>query len=154
RSTPPRSPAATAAPCRTGTSRPFSGGTTHDTLRAMSDSIPRLRRQGRATQLIVGDAPLLILGGELGNSTASSRPHLDAAWPRLRALHINTALVPVYWELCEPEEGHFDFGLVDHAIQGARRHGLRLVLLWFGSWKNSMSSYVPAWVKADQARFP
>jgi beta-galactosidase GanA len=31
---------------------------------------------------------------------------------------------------------------------------MRLVLLWFGSWKNSMSSYAPAYVKTNQARFP
>jgi hypothetical protein len=117
-------------------------------------AIPRLRRQGQATQLVVGGEPFLILGGELANSTASSPAHLEAAWPRLRALHMNTALVPVYWELCEPEEGRFDFALVDAAIDGARRHGLRLVLLWFGSWKNSMSCYAPGWVKADQDRFP
>jgi hypothetical protein len=28
------------------------------------------------------------------------------------------------------------------------------VLLWFGSWKNGVSSYVPSWVRADPARFP
>src|SRR5262245_19893582 len=116
--------------------------------------IPRLRKQGNATQLIVDGAPFLILGGELGNSAASSADSLDAIWPRLSAMHLNTALVPVYWELTEPEEGRFDFGLVDAAIDGARRHGLRLVLLWFGTWKNSMSCYVPGWVKTDQARFP
>src|SRR5690625_5725760 len=31
---------------------------------------------------------------------------------------------------------------------------MRLVLLWFGSWKNSMSCYAPAWVKTDPERFP
>ena len=30
---------------------------------------------------------------------------------------------------------------------------MRLVLLWFGSWKNSMSCYAPAWVKRDPQRF-
>ena len=48
----------------------------------------------------------------------------------------------------------FDFALVDGLLEGARRHGLRLIVLWFGSWKNGMSSYVPAWVKHDQGRFP
>ena len=52
------------------------------------------------------------------------------------------------------EEGKFDFVPVDGLIQGAREHNLRLVLLWFGSWKNTYSSYVPAWVKRDEERFP
>jgi hypothetical protein len=29
-----------------------------------------------------------------------------------------------------------------------------LVFLWFGSWKNTYSSYVPEWVKRDTKRFP
>jgi beta-galactosidase GanA len=118
------------------------------------DSLPRLARRGASTALLVDGAPFLILGGELANSSAASRAVLDPIWPRLRALGLNTVLVPVSWELVEPAEGHFDFALVTHTIEEARRQGLRLVLLWFGSWKNGMSSYAPAWVKTDQARFP
>jgi beta-galactosidase GanA len=115
---------------------------------------PFLRTQGDASQLIVDDRPFLMLAGELGNSTASDLEYLRPFWSRLRALHLNTVLAPVYWEMMEPREGEFDFTLVDGLIEGARAHDLRLVLLWFGSWKNSMSSYVPAWVKRDQQRFP
>ena len=121
---------------------------------ATSDGVPHLRRQGTATQLVVGGEPFLIRGGELGNSTASNVEHLRQFWPTLKALNLNTVLAPVYWELLEPEEGRFDHTLVDSLIADARRHDMRLVLLWFGSWKNSMSSYAPAWVKTNQARFP
>ena len=116
--------------------------------------MPALRRQGNATQLLVDGKPFLILGGELGNSTASSAESLAAAWPKIAAVHANTVLVPVYWELIEPAEGTFEFASVTRAIEQARQHQLRLVLLWFGSWKNGMSSYVPAWVKRDSRRFP
>jgi beta-galactosidase GanA len=123
-------------------------------LPAAAEDIPRLERRGEATQLIVDGAPFLILGGELGNSEASSREAMRAHWPRLRAMNLNTVLAPVYWELVEPEEGRFDFATVDALLEDARAHDMRLVLLWFGTWKNSMSSYVPAWVKRDTARFP
>jgi hypothetical protein len=79
---------------------------------------------------------------------------MDAAWPRLRALHLNTVIAPVYWELIEPREGQFDWTSLDRLIDGARQNQVRLVLLWFGAWKNSMSSYAPAWVKRDWRRFP
>lgn len=115
---------------------------------------PRISSEGPARQLVVDGAPFLILGGELGNSSAASVSDMDAYWPRLSALGLNTVLAPVYWELIEPEEGRFDFSLVDALISRARDHDQRLVLLWFGSWKNSMSSYVPAWVKTDPDRFP
>jgi beta-galactosidase GanA len=79
---------------------------------------------------------------------------MSAVWPKLVAMHFNTVLAPAYWELIEPSEGRFDFKSVDTLIADARRHDLCVVLLWFGSWKNSMSSYAPAWVKRNVDRFP
>ena len=115
---------------------------------------PHLRKQGAATQLVVGGKPFLVLGGELGNSSSSSIDYMRPIWPKLVALNLNTVVIPVYWELIEPAEGRFDFSLVDGMIRQARQHKLRLVPLWFASWKNSMSCYAPAWVKTDQQRFP
>jgi beta-galactosidase GanA len=121
---------------------------------ASSSDIPHLRKQGTATQVIVQSKPFLLLGGELGNSSSSSLEYMKTIWPRLVSMHLNSTLVPVYWELLEPEEGRFDFALVDSVIHSARRYKLKLVLLWFGSWKNSMSCYAPYWVKTNQQRFP
>jgi beta-galactosidase GanA len=115
---------------------------------------PSLRKQGTATQLVVDDKPFLVLAGELGNSTSSSLEYMRPVWPKLASLNLNTVLIPIYWELIEPTEGKFDFTLVDGLIQEARNHKLRLVPLWFASWKNSMSCYAPDWVKTNQARFP
>ncbi|GAA4413905.1 DUF5597 domain-containing protein [Actinokineospora soli] len=105
-------------------------------------------------RLIVDGEPYLIRGVELHNSTSSSADYLAPVWPRCTAASVNTVLAAVSWELVEPEEGTFDFGLVDAMLAGAREHGLRLVLLWFGSWKNGSSSYTPSWVKLDPDRFP
>ena len=116
--------------------------------------IPSLHKQGTTTQLLVDGKPFVILGGELHNSSASSLAYMEPIWPKMVALHLNTVLAVVSWELLEPEEGRFDFALVDGLLDGARKHDLRLVLLWFGSWKNGVSSYVPGWVKQDVARFP
>jgi len=118
-----------------------------------SASIPHLRKQGTATQMIVDGKPFLMLAGELRNSSGSSLEYLKPVWPRLAAAHLNTVLTAVYWELLEPKEGQFDFTLVDGAIQGAQENHLKVVFLWFGSWKNGVSSYPPAWVKSDQNRF-
>lgn len=116
-------------------------------------SPPRLERQGDATLLVVDDAPFLIRGGELGNS-AAHRSYLAERWEKLERLGLNTVVAPAYWELIEPQEGAFDWSSVDELIEDAAAHGMRIVLLWFGSWKNSMSCYAPAWVKTDTARFP
>ena len=117
-------------------------------------ALPHLRRQGTATQLVVGGKPFLMRAGELGNSSATNAAFLQPSWSRLAELKLNTVLVPVYWDLLEPEEGRFDFSLLDAVIGKAREHEMRLVLLWFASFKNSMSCYAPAWVKRDCGRFP
>jgi beta-galactosidase GanA len=116
--------------------------------------LPHLEKRGGATQLIVDGKPFLVLGGELHNSSSSSVEYMKAVWPRLTAMHMNTVLLPVAWETIEPEEGKFDFTCVDGLLQGARENNLKLVVLWFGAWKNTYSSYVPAWVKTNEERFP
>ncbi|WP_140986787.1 DUF5597 domain-containing protein [Asticcacaulis tiandongensis] len=114
---------------------------------------PYLKTQGTTQQLIVDDQPFLILGGELGNSTGSYLPNLAKQWETLKAGGLNTVLIPLTWEQLEPEEGRFDFTLTDGIIRQAQANDMRVVFLWFGAWKNSMSTYVPAWVKHDPKRF-
>lgn len=120
---------------------------------ALADA-PKLVKQGTATQLQVQGKPMLLLAGELGNSSDTSEAYMAPHWKRLRAMHLNTVLAPVSWELIEPREGQYDWSSVDALIRNARANDLHLVFLWFGAWKNSMSTYVPGWVKRDQARFP
>jgi hypothetical protein len=118
-----------------------------------ASAIPHLERRGETTQLIVDGSPFLALAGELHNNSATSLEYMKPVWPRLAAMHLNTVLVPVSWALLEPSEGKFDYELVDGLVRDARAQNLRLVLLWFGSWKNTWSSYAPDWVKRDFARF-
>ncbi len=116
--------------------------------------LPQLRKQGTATQLIVDGRPLTMLAGELHNSSSSSLDYMKPIWPRLASLNLNTVIASISWELVEPEEGKFDFSLVDGLIEGARRHDLKLVFIWFATWKNGDGAYVPAWVKTNWTRFP
>lgn len=121
---------------------------------ASAQSMPHLAERHGAIQMIVDGKPFLARGGELENSSASSLAYLQTIWPKVAAMRFNTVIAPVYWQLIEPSEGSFDFSTVDGLIRGAREHHVKLVLLWFGTWKNSMSSYAPGWVKRDQQRFP
>jgi beta-galactosidase GanA len=116
--------------------------------------IPHLRKQGTATQMIVDGKPFLMLAGELGNNTPTSLEYMKSVWPTLIKTKLNSALAAVSWAHIEPQEGKFNFSVLDGVIQGARANNLRLGLLWFGSWKNGESTYVPDWVKRDYKRFP
>jgi hypothetical protein len=116
--------------------------------------IPHLEKRGAATQLIVDGKPWLALAGETDNTASSDLAYMETAWPKIVKVNVNTVLVGIGWDWVEPEEGKYDFSLVDGLLDGARKHNLRLIFLWFGSWKNGLSSFAPEWVKADQQRFP
>lgn len=115
---------------------------------------PHLRQTKTSQQLIVNGEPFLMLAGELHNSSLSSAAYMSTVWPTMRRMNINTLLGAVTWEMIEPSEGVFDFSELDKVIAGAREHDIHLVLLWFGSFKNALSTYVPGWVKSDVDRFP
>lgn len=113
-----------------------------------------LTTQGTAVQLNVDGKPFLILGGELGNSSAACAQDIEVNFAKLRRMGLNTVLVPAYWDLTEPVEGEFDFSLTDKVLEEARSNDLKVVFLWFGAWKNSMSCYAPLWFKRDYEKYP
>ena len=112
-----------------------------------------LKKENGFSQLLIAGKPFLMLGGELGNSSAANLDYLRPYWQHLKQMNINTVLVPVYWELLEPEENKFDFSLVDGVVSDARKYDIKIVFLWFGTWKNSMSCYTPLWMKTNSKRF-
>lgn len=114
---------------------------------------PRIAEKNGIKVLEVHDQPFIMLAGEVHNSNSSSVEYMEGVWKKALELGMNTLLVPVTWELIEPQEGSFDFEVVDGLIMQARRLGGKLGFLWFGSWKNAQCYYVPEWVKADGARF-
>jgi len=119
-----------------------------------SKNIPHLERQGTATRLVVDGKPFLMISGELHNSTCGGFEYMRPVWNRLAQKNLNSVIATVSWELIEPEEGRFDFALVDSIIAGARSADLKLVLIWFASWKNASSVYIPSWVKKDYIKYP
>jgi hypothetical protein len=116
--------------------------------------IPHLEKQGTATRLVVDGRPLLLFSGELHNSTAGGFKYMRPVWKKLAQKNLNSVIATVSWELIEPEEGKFDFSLVDSVITGAREANLKLVLIWFASWKNASSVYAPSWVKKNYEKYP
>ncbi|MFY0598214.1 MAG: DUF5597 domain-containing protein [Cyclobacteriaceae bacterium] len=149
-----------------------------------AQTLPYLKTENGRTQLIVDGKPFLMLAGELSNSASGSIEDMNpsgtplprkvykpakgtlgnyssqnmaytgSVWDQMEDLNVNTVLAVVSWEMIEPEEGKYDFSVVDAMLEGARKKDIKLIPLWFGTWKNGMSSYVPLWVKQDYKRFP
>ena len=116
--------------------------------------LPRINAHNGVKQLIVNKLPFVMLCGELHNSSSSSLEYMQPVWDKLQKMNLNTVIASVSWELFEPEEGKYDYALVEGLIKDARKHQMKLVFIWFGTWKNSWSSYAPEWVKKDWNRFP
>ena len=121
--------------------------------RQSQETLPRIVERDGRYALMVDGAPFLVLGAQANNS--SNYPAaLAMVWPAIERMHANTLEIPVAWEQIEPEEGRFDFSYVDTLIEQARERDVRLILLWFATWKNTGPAYAPAWVKLDNRRFP
>ncbi|MFL7956350.1 DUF5597 domain-containing protein [Xanthomonas vasicola] len=122
-------------------------------LLAAAEELPRFFTKDGRHAVFVDGAPYTILAAQLHNSSAWPAV-LPQALDEVVALHANTVEAPVYWEQFEPAQGRFDSTNVDALIAGARKRGLRVALLWFGSWKNGQMHYVPEWIKRDAATYP
>ena len=120
---------------------------------AASTVMPRLVHQDGRFAFMVDGKPFFILAAQLHNSSAWPAM-LDQSWQSVEALHPNAVEAPVYWEQFEPSSGQFDTTNVDALIAKARTTGKRLILLWFGSWKNGQMQYAPEWIKTDARTYP
>ena len=118
-----------------------------------SKPLPSIVEKDGHYALLVDGEPYLMLGVQANNSSAWPA-YLDKVWPAAETLHANTVELPIYWEQLEATQGKCDFSVVDLILKQARDHRLRLVLLWFGTWKNASSHYTPEWIKLDQEKYP
>jgi hypothetical protein len=118
-----------------------------------SANLPRIQTINGHHTLLVDNQPFLILGGQAHNSSAwpALMPNV---WIAAEQMHLNTLELPVYWEQVEPQEGKYDFSLVDTLLTQARSHNTHLVLLWFATWKNGSNHYMPLWMKHEPQKYP
>ena len=100
----------------------------------------------------VDGKPFFMLGGQSGNSNNWPAMH-PQLFETMANMNANTLETPIYWEAIEPVEGKYDFSSVKAIIDEARAHDIRLVLLWFATWKNGSPHYVPEWMKLDSKKY-
>jgi beta-galactosidase GanA len=115
--------------------------------------MPKIIEKDGRHALLVDGKPFFILGGQAHNSSAWPGM-MPEVWSAVEKMHLNTLEVPIYWEQVEPQQGNFDFSMINTLLVQAREHKVRLVLLWFATWKNGSNHYMPGWMKRDAAKYP
>jgi Domain of unknown function (DUF5597) len=119
----------------------------------VDEELPKLITKEGRHALIIDGAPYFMLGVQAHNSSGWPAM-LPPLWEAVEEMHANTLEVPVYWEQIEARPDDFDFSLVDTLLMQARAHKVRLVLLWFATWKNGSNHYMPEWMKRDATKYP
>src|ERR1035441_4321196 len=114
--------------------------------------IPRVVKKDGRFALLVDGAPYLMLGAQVHNSSTWPAT-LPKVWPAMEYLNVNTVEMPIYWEQFEPRPGEYDYTTIDTVLTQARQHRVRVVLLWFGTWKNGSQHYMPEWMKLAPNRY-
>ncbi|MBQ7072267.1 MAG: DUF5597 domain-containing protein [Bacteroidales bacterium] len=117
---------------------------------------PALVQKDGTTHFEVDGKPFLMLTGELHNSTSTSESYMKdiGVWEQMKHGNFNTVIASCSWDVIEDEPGHYDFTSVDHVIQNARKNGMKVVMIWFASWKNGNSTYAPSYIKRDPVKYP
>ncbi len=98
----------------------------------------------------VNGKPFFSIGGQTNNSSTYDKDSIRQALKGIKVMGMNTIAAPLYWELIEPEEGKFCFDQIDMIVEEARKAKIKVVFLWFGTWKNGASHYIPVWMKSDR----
>jgi Domain of unknown function (DUF5597)/Beta-galactosidase len=117
------------------------------------EPMPKIIEKDGHHALLVDGQPFLMLGGQAHNSSGWPGM-LPQVWYAIESMHANTLEVPIYWEQIEAQPGKFDFSMVDTLLKQGREHRVHLVLLWFATWKNGSSHYMPEWMKREPSKYP
>lgn len=120
----------------------------------MSKPMPEIVRVDGHPRLLVDGEPFLILGLQWACESCFHVAEMNPLFPEAARLGCNTVALPVYWREVEPERDRYDMTMLDERLARARENGLRLVLLWFATWKNAHHFYAPDYIQRDPGTYP
>jgi hypothetical protein len=109
--------------------------------------------KGPTPRFYVDGEPFLILGLQWDCNSCYSEVEMTPLFDEAAKLGCNTAATPLYWESVEPEFGRYDFSTVEVSLEACRKSGLRLVPLWFASYKNAGCYYAPSYIREDHKSY-
>lgn len=110
-------------------------------------------KDNRQMLMVDGD-PFLILSFQLDCDSCYDGETIQVLMENAKKMGCTGVSLLLYWRLAEPEEGQYRMDILKCMIDCASRLDLRIVLVWFGSYKNGCMHYAPDWIIRDRERFP
>jgi hypothetical protein len=114
---------------------------------------PHLEELNGHKALFVDGKPFIILGLQWDCDGCYTPQDMDPFFEHGQKMGLNTASLLLYWREVEPREGEYHFEMLDHRIEMARKHNMKIVLVWFASFKNGCMTYAPDYIREDHKRF-
>lgn len=119
----------------------------------MARPLPRIETINEQARLLVDGRPFLILGVQWDCDSCFSAAEMNPLFPHAARLGCNTVTLPTYWREIEPEPGRYDFSMLDERLRVARANNLRIIPLWFATWKNACPFYAPEYIRNDPVTY-
>lgn len=107
------------------------------------------KRLNGGHRLVVDNEDFLILGLQWACNSCFDEETMGPLFEQAKKIGANTAVLPVYWSQLEPQPGKFDFSILDYEISMCRKYDLKLIPLWFASYKNAECCYAPHDIRTD-----
>ena len=113
------------------------------------ENFPQLKELNGRKALYVDGKPFIMLGLQWDCDGCYTKEDMDPLFEHGRKMNLNMASLLLYWREVEPEKGRYRFEMLDHRIEMARKYGMKIVLVWFASYKNACLTYAPDYIKED-----
>lgn len=121
--------------------------------------VSRLVTDNGKTYVEVDGKPFPYLGAEIRldallNCDKMEIEEVEKYIAKASELGLNCVLIPIYWNLIEPEEGKYDFSVVDKILEYVNKYDLKMELLWFSTnmCGDTFSYLTPQYILADPAK--
>jgi hypothetical protein len=107
--------------------------------------------------IIVCGQPRIILYGETLEDVmtdAADVPYYGDQFDKWRRQGLNTVGAIIQWNRFELRKDEYEYAMIDGLIEAAKARNMHLIIVWFGTWRNLQSNYVPRYVWDEKIAFP
>ena len=107
--------------------------------------------------IVVCGQPRLILYGETLEEVMTHPadvPYYGDQFDKWKRQGLNTVAAILQWNAFEPRKDAYEYAMIDGLIEAAKERNMHLIIVWFGTWRNLQSNYVPRYVWDEKIAFP